>query len=87
MLAQYFHDPEVDQVAYIGFHSFSNSSCEITEDDFSVEPGNPHIVFVFDGWEGVDGFLELWSNFFGGGCVKEGWDVEEVTFRSGIGKD
>ena len=72
-------------MSHIGLNCFFNCTSQIAKNEFGIEPGYPHCVFVFDAGKGVDGFLEVGANVSGSGCGYEGGYVEEMAFWGGVG--
>ena len=86
LFSQNFHDPEMNLMTHISLNCFLDSSCKISQNEFCIEPRDPHGVFILDTWQRVDSFLEIFSDVNWWGSGKKWWYVEKMTLRSWIGQ-
>lgn len=79
-LSQDLKDTEVNHLSNVSLNCLLDCSCEVSKKLLSVDPRYPHVVFISDGGEIVDGSEELASDILWRRCGKERRDVEKVAF-------
>jgi hypothetical protein len=85
LFSQHLQYSEVNYLPHVGLNGLLYSACEVSEQLFGVYPRDPHVVFVGDGGEAVDGPQELRSDLFGRGGGEEGGDIKKIALWGGIG--